>query len=334
MNKWFENPSKDGDVVISSRVRLARNFKKYPFPSENFPEGEEVISAAKNSLSSMNFEYLSMKDADEITRSSMVARHLISPPFSKNSSGGILYSPDESVSVMINEEDHLRIQVLLSGNNLTECYSLAEIIDDKISETNEYAFSEKLGYLTKCPTNLGTGLRASVMLHLPALEELGETGKLMSMLSKLGLTIRGTFGESTKAVGSIYQISNQITLGIDEKTSINNLSAIVSQISERERNARKSLYEKNLSFEDRFYRSFAILKNARLMSGEELYKHLSVIRIGASLGLIGMDKTAEITKLLFTTSAGEIMKGEQRNMSPEERDAARSRIVRESKLFD
>ena len=334
MNKWFEKTGKDGDVAISSRVRLARNFKKYPFPSENSPNANDVINTAKDSLSSLALDFVLMSEIDDMTRASMVARHLISPPFSRTDSGAIIKSSDESLCVMINEEDHLRIQVLLSGNNLNEAFSLADSIDDKISETKEYAFSESLGYLTKCPTNIGTGLRASVMLHLPALEETGDTGKLMGMLSKLGLTIRGTFGESTKAVGSIYQISNQITLGIDEKTSINNLSAIVSQISERERDARRALYDGNLSFEDKFYRSFAILKNARLLLGEELYSHLSVLRTGATLGLIDMDKTAEMTKLLFSTSAGEIMKTENRGMSPEERDATRSSIVRASKLFD
>lgn len=334
MNEWFKEIGKDGDVAISSRVRLARNFKEYPFPERDFKDAEQVISKARKAVEGLPLEFISMADCDDITRSSMLARHLISPPFSKNRSGGLLKSGDESICIMINEEDHLRIQVLKSGNNLDEAFSLADKIDDEIAKTSEYAFSDSLGYLTKCPTNLGTGLRASVMMHLPALEETGETGKLMAMLSKLGLTIRGTFGESTKAVGSIYQISNQITMGIDEKTTIANLSAIVAQIIERERAARKALYEGNLGFEDRFYRSYAILKSSRLMSGEELYSHLSVLRTGVSLNLIGEQKTPEMTRLLFCTSAGEMMMEAGKIISPEERDAHRSKLVRQSSLFD
>ena len=326
MNKWFENPSKDGDVVISSRVRLARNFKKYPFPSENFPESEDVINTTRNSLSSLNFEYLSMKDADEITRSSMVARHLISPPFSKNSSGGILYSPDESVSVMINEEDHLRIQVLLSGNNLTECYSLAEIIDDKISETNEYAFSERLGYLTKCPTNLGTGLRASLMLHLPVLERSGALSTITDSVSKIGLTVRGMYGEKSRSRAALYQLSNQVTLGISEQAAIDNLSAIANQIVQKELATREGLDK--LVLQDSVYRALGTLRYARLLSSEEMMNLISEVKLGVEMGILEDIAPSLPITLLIETQAFSLQKVNGR-MTPADRDVLRASIIRE-----
>lgn len=335
MKKWFELLGPDSDVAISSRVRLARNFNDIPFPDRATPEDiEDVFERVKGLTSDPELKFSRLADEDEMTISALVARHLISPPFSKmKDRGAIIKRDDESVCIMVNEEDHLRIQALSSGNNLENAYNMASELDDKVSELGKIAFSDTLGYLTACPTNLGTGLRASVMLHLPALEENGDTAKLMGMFSKLGLTIRGTFGEQTKAVGNLYQISNQLTLGIDEKTSLSNLSAIVSQIIERERATREALYKGNLNFEDSFFRSLAILSSARLLSGEELYGHLSVLRTGVTLGLLDEEKTAEITRLLFCTSAGEIMKNEGRALSPNERDVFRANIVRGSKLF-
>lgn len=335
MTKWFNDKGPDSDVAISSRIRLARNFKDQPFPrAATAEEVENVYLRLKDSLKDTDLEFTRLADEDDMAVSAMVARHLISPPFSKmKDRGAVAKRKDESLCIMINEEDHIRIQSLSAGNNLLSAYRAANEIDDIIAKNDCYAFDETLGFLTSCPTNLGTGLRASVMLHLPALEENGDIQKLMGMLSKLGLTIRGTYGESTKAVGNLYQISNQVTLGIDEKNSIGNLSAIVSQLTERERAARKAIYEGNLNFEDNFYRSLAILKNARLMSGEELYGHLSVIRTGVTLGLLDEDKTAEITRLLFCTSAGEIMEDAGRVMQPSERDASRAEVVRNSALF-
>ncbi len=335
MKKWFQEKGPDGDVAISSRVRLARNFNDIPFPDRAKEEDiEDVRERVKTLCSDPELKFLKLSDMDDMSVSALVARHLISPPFSKmRERGAILKRDDESVCVMVNEEDHLRIQALSSGNNLENAYLKASELDDKVGELGNIAFSDTLGYLTACPTNLGTGLRASVMLHLPALEENGDINKLMGMISKLGLTIRGTFGESTKAVGNLYQISNQLTLGIDEKNTIGNLSAIVLEIIERERLAREALYKGNLSFEDSFYRSMAILSSARLLSGEELYGHLSVLRTGVTLGLLDESKTAEITRLLFCTSAGEIMKNEGRVLTPSERDVFRANIVRGSSLF-
>jgi protein arginine kinase len=335
MNKWFDKIGTDTDVAISSRVRLARNFSSVPFPNAaSSIEASEVYEKVKTALSGGEIGFKRLSEMSEQEKSAMIARHLISPPFSKMTDRGALgLTADESLSIMINEEDHIRIQALSSGNNLLEAYKKAYETEEKISEKYPFAFDETLGYLTACPTNLGTGLRASVMLHLPALSENGDIQNLMGMLSKLGLTIRGTFGESTKSVGNLYQISNQVTLGIDEKNSIGNLSAIVSQIIERERAARRALYENSLSFEDSFHRSMALLSSARLMSGEELYGHLSVIRTGASLGLVDIEKTSVMTRLLFCTSAGEIIMESGRNLTPAERDAIRATEVRNSKLF-
>ena len=220
--------------VISTRVRLARNLKDYPFPCRLSEQGrkkviEKVTSAIRDSNSSIasDFNLIKLDDLTEAQGVSLVERHLVSPEFISETEGrALLLSKDESMSIMINEEDHIRLQVITDGLSLEQAYDTADKLDTLLDENLEFAFDDKLGYLTQCPTNLGTGMRASVMLHLPALEKSRTIGRIAGNLSKLGLTIRGAYGEGSEPSGSLYQLSNQVTLGISEKAAIENLENI------------------------------------------------------------------------------------------------------------
>lgn len=228
---------------------------------------------------------------------------------------------------MVGEEDHLRIQVISANKNLMACMNLANQLDDLLDEQLEFAFDEKLGYLTQCPTNLGTGLRASVMLHLPALEQTGSVAKLAGNVQKLGLTLRGTFGEGSKAQGSLYQLSNQVTLGISEEAAVQNLSGIAEQIIEQERRARKALAEQP-EVCDAIWRAYGILKYCRSLNTEEFMQYLSYVRLGAALGYFEDLDFAALDTLVYTAGAGSIMAAQRRQMTPAQRDAARAEMVR------
>ena len=249
--KWYEKAGNCGDVVISTRVRLARNLKQYPFPTRATDKQREAVEQkvkdallSGNSILSKEFRFLPLESASEEEAVSLVERHIVSPEFISDRRGkAVLISEDESISIMINEEDHLRIQVLREGLSLKEAAETADRIDTLLSETLDFAYDSEFGYLTQCPTNLGTGLRASVMLHLPALTESGAMPRVSSNLSKLGLTLRGTYGEGSKITGALYQLSNQITLGLSESEAVENLRAITVQLMEEERKARSQMSE-------------------------------------------------------------------------------------------
>ena len=241
MKKWYEE-SLDTDIVVSSRIRLARNYKKYPFSVKlSLPQAEKMIEETKkillegNTVLSREFEYISVFNNKPVNKRAMMESHVISPELvRKTSPCGVLVRNDESISIMVNEEDHLRIQSMAAGMNLYKAWDLADKIDNVLEESIEYAFDEALGYLTSCPTNVGTGMRASYMLHLPALEWSGQLQNILQAIGKLGFTVRGLYGEGTKAEGSYYQISNQITLGQSESEIIDNLDTVTMQIVEQE----------------------------------------------------------------------------------------------------
>ena len=224
MSNWYSKEAKENDIVVSTRVRLARNLENTPFPSfmDNNAKkqvSEQVKKAILDSDTpfSKSLKYISMDDVPENEIYAMVERHIISPEFAKNSAGrSIIISEDESICVMICEEDHIRIQVILPGLSLEEAYDTANKIDDLLASKLKFAFDSNLGYLTECPTNIGTGLRASVMMHLPLMEGNGSIGEIAETIGKIGFTVRGMYGEGSKSKASLYQISNQITLGITE----------------------------------------------------------------------------------------------------------------------
>ena len=335
--KWYIATGAENDVVVSSRIRLARNLKNYPFVNRMDETGvractKTVFDAAQKSGNPLvsNLSFIEMDSLSDTDAAVLLERHLISPEFA-NERGGrglILRESDDAVSIMVGEEDHIRIQVMRPGLALDDAYHEAEAIDNLFDQNLTYAFNGKLGFLTQCPTNLGTGLRASVMLHLPALERSGALNKLASTLPKLGLTIRGTYGEGTKAQGAFYQLSNQVTLGISEKTAIDNLKGITTQIIAQERAARDILAKQPAALEDSVFRALGTLQNARLLSGAEFLSEFSLVRLGVSMGLIQTVSLETLGALLADCTAAALIQKAGHALSEEERDIARATAVR------
>ena len=296
---WFTIKGDQNDIAVSTRVRLARNIEGIPFGArQSAADSEKVVRLCSAQLleNPVTKDVFTLKKSGSLSdaeRMSLVERHLISPEFARSTlPRAVCLSADEGISVMINEEDHLRLQVLGRGLCIEQCMDCAVRIDTLIDEGlnangAKYAFDEKLGYLTHCPTNLGTGLRVSVMLHLPALAANGRLKSLMKAAGNLGLDIRGYYGEGSRESGDLYQISNRITLGYTEKELCDNLQEIVTQIIKEERDARKALVDSDrIHLEDRVCRAHALLTGARLISGEEAMSLLSDERLGVSLGLL------------------------------------------------
>ncbi len=295
MSKWYENSAADNGIIVSSRIRLARNLSQYPFPSLlPADESRKMIEELKNALMGERSVYGNSFSFMELTGQSkeqlfeLMGRHLISLEMvSKKAPKALMVKDDESVAVMLNEEDHARIQTIFPGDNIDEGFELASRIDDLIEESVPYAFDERYGYLTSCPTNTGTGMRASFMLHLPALEMSGQAKNIFSAVGKFGLTVRGTHGEGTEPVGSMFQLSNQVTLGKTESEIIESLKSVTGRIIEQEQLLRdKILHEQRDVLTDKIYRSLALVKYARLMEPNEAMNHLSMIRLGYNLGII------------------------------------------------
>lgn len=331
--KWYQQSGTDGDVVVSTRVRLARNLTHMPFPAGMTAEQrEEVIGRifeAFPSDGSGAFQCIRMTALSEWEALSMVERHLISPNFTAHPEGeALLLSPDESVSVMIGEEDHVRIQAMHAGFALDEAFTAANCWDDFLDARLHFAFDDRLGYLTQCPTNLGTGMRASVMLHLPALQEKGVIQQLANTVSKLGLTIRGMYGEGSRSEGAMYQLSNQVTLGITEQEAIENLKSIVAQIVKEERSYREQL-RATPALEDRIYRSLGILQNARLLSGKEFMSLISHVRMGAAMNILTSVDLNRISHLMIEAQPAALMQQAGCELEPAERDKRRAALVRE-----
>ncbi len=333
MNKWYVENGNEGDIVISTRVRLARNLEDYPFPCRLTVKGKEkVCEEIKNAIlsdDSWGFGYTMMKDFSRAQAVSLAERHLISPEFASDRAGrALLLTDDEAVSVMLCEEDHIRLQVMMSGLALKEAYSVADKIDNIISSKLNYAYDDRIGYLTQCPTNLGTAMRASVMLHLPALTRCGQIGKLASTVSKLGLVIRGAYGEGSSPRGDIYQLSNQITLGISEESALNNLQSITLQLVAQERAAAEKLIENPVE-EDRIFRAWGILRNARVLSGDEYMELSSLVRMGISNKAIDYD-IAKLNELTIRVQPATINASEGKELSSQQRDILRAMWVREA----
>ena len=334
--KWYEKSGNCGDVVCSTRVRLARNLKQFPFPAKaTVPQREAVEQKVRdallsgNSILSKEFRFVPLENASEEEAVSLVERHIVSPEFISDRRGkAVLISDDESISIMINEEDHLRIQVLREGFSLKEAAETADRIDTLLSETLDFAYDPEFGYLTQCPTNLGTGMRASVMLHLPALTENGAMPRIASNLSKLGLTIRGTYGEGSKSVGGLYQLSNQITLGLSENEAIENLRSITVQLMEEERKARSQMAQ-DVAWQDKIDRAAGILKTARVLSCSECMELLSYVRFGISVGILQGVTTEELNGLMVNVQPGTLMAKAGKPLDQNQRDVLRATKVRE-----
>ena len=330
-SKWIEGNGPEADTVISSRVRIARNIRGLPFPylasDAQTRQVQEIVAkaAASQKEAFRDFTFIPMEGLDSLEKELLVEKHLISPYLARESQhGALLLRRDEAVSIMINEEDHLRIQVILPGLQLEEALQEAERYDDFLEAEIDYAFDENYGYLTCCPTNVGTGLRAAVMLHLPALIMTGQANRLFGALSQVGLAVRGLYGEGTDIIGNLVQISNQITLGQTEEEIIRNLLGVTRQVIEQEQAARQAMLNENRAqVADRAWRALGLLKYAQLMSSQEAMQLLSDVRLGYDLGLLkGVDRKL-LNKMLVVISPAclQILAGKE--LGPAERDLER-----------
>ncbi len=334
MNKWYIENGEQGDVVLSTRIRLARNIDEYPFPAKLTKEGKkEVCEKVRDILLSQkywDFSYTQMETLTKAQSISLAERHLISPDFASQKDGALVLTDDEAISIMLCEEDHIRLQVMMSGLALQEAFSVADKVDNILSSELQYAFDERIGYLTQCPTNLGTAMRASVMLHLPALTKCGQIGKLANTVSKLGLVIRGAHGEGSSPKGEIYQLSNQITLGISEKEALDNLQSITLQLVAQERAAAKKLLENPVQV-DNIWRARGILQYARMLSCDEFMELSSLVRLGAREGLFEID-AKKLNELTYNIQPATINARENTDFAANQRDVIRAEEVR--KVFE
>ncbi len=337
MLKWYEQMAPDSDVVISSRVRLARNLETYPFSAKIVEEEavalvEEVkgITDALSELNHRKFYACNISSLSDIDKTAMVERHIVSPLLAqKEQTTGLILSDDETVSVMINEEDHVRIQAIVGGMNIEEAYREADRIDDIAYEKLHFAYDEKYGYLTACPTNAGTGLRASCMVFLPALSSARMIQKLIEEVGKYGVTIRGIYGEGTKSLGSIYQISNQKTMGNSESEIIENLKRLVLQVVKQERKRREYMLSVNTDeIEDQVFRSYGILKYARQISSDDAMTLLSQIKFGVDCDVIKFEREFNVHKLMMGVQPGSLQWTLGKNVGSLTRDQSRAEYIR------
>lgn len=330
--KWYLGTGVQNDVIISTSIHLVRNLREFPFPQmlslQDKLKVNAIIKNATDSLSSYSFNYLEMKTLSQHEVVSLAERHLVSPEFASSRDGrALLITDDEAVSIMLNEEDHIRFQVMYAAFSLDEAYKTANEIDNKLSEELDFAFDDRIGYLTQDPTIIGTGMKASVALHLPALASAMQIPKLISTVQKLGLTLRGSYGEGAAAKGDMFQLSNTITLGISERAAIENLKSIALQIAAQERAAREELLKSPVT-EDKIYRAYGTLKYARLVDTDELMELMSLIRLGAVKGIIKLD-TAKIEGMMINLQPATISLSVDRPLDRMGRDALRAERVRE-----
>lgn len=338
LSDWMKGKGPDSDIVISSRIRIARNLNRYPFPMlATNQQSKEVLDKAAELMDDDelktigHFSLVPLAELNELEKQVLVEKHLISPALANESrNGAVILSDNESISIMVNEEDHLRIQCLMQGFQIKEAWELANRIDDIFEVKLDYAFDENRGYLTSCPTNVGTGIRASVMIHLPALVLTQQINRILSAITQVGLAVRGLYGEGSEALGNLFQISNQITLGQSEEEIIDNLYGVVRQIIEHERAARqKLLYEMKWKITDRVSRSYGVLAYAAIMDSKEAAQKLSDVRLGIDLGIIKNVEPTVLNELLVMTQPGFLQQYAGEKLSPEERDVRRAELIRQ-----
>ena len=330
---WYLQSNENCDVVKSTRIRLARNLNEFKFNLQSKDDQEKLENKIKDNLYAIGYglKFLKLKDMDDITKMSLVEKNLISPEFAlkRNETGSILINDDENICIMIGGKDHLNIQVFSCGLELENTLNLAIELDERMGDTLGYAISKKYGYLTSSPSDVGTGLRASVMIHLPALSKTKNTRKILEAIDSFGMNIRGIYGENSQIQGDMYQISNKQTLGITEKEIIKNLQVIVQKVIEQERQARKLLTKDELELEDIIYRSYGILTNCRKISYEETRDLLSNIKLGTDLGILSELTDLKVQKLYLYTKPANLQKYLGRQYEAIERDIKRAEVIKQ-----
>ncbi|MGE7092790.1 protein arginine kinase [Lysinibacillus sp. NPDC048646] len=335
---WMHIEDDYSDIVISTRIRLARNLDGYRFPlvfseDEALQVEQAVTHAIQDSPKLLErYSYFAIKDLTPLQRQILVEKHLISPQLAKKELvGSMLLSEDESISIMVNEEDHLRIQCMTASFQLQKAYEQANKIDRALEGALPYAFRDDFGYLTSCPTNIGSGLRASVMMHLPVLTLTGQMNQIINAMTRLGMTVRGIYGEGSENLGNVYQVSNQITLGKTEDDILADIQSVAEKIIQKERQARGKLMDKaELALEDRIYRALGTLTHARILTSEEAATCLSNVRLGVDLQLIDGIKAATLNECIVCMQPGFLQHYAGEALPPSERDRVRAKMLREA----
>jgi len=333
---WMRNEGPHSDIVVTSRVRLARNLQGHVFPGwsdlSNREEVAAIVSPQLEKLKSLNGGFRqSLSGLENIQKQVLVERHLISREHAAKDGGcSAVMDKDQNLSIMVNEEDHLRMQAIYAGLNLSKAYSTVNQADSALCEDLDFAYDAKLGFLTSCPTNLGTGIRASAMLHLPALVIAGQINPVINAVNKIGLAVRGIYGEGTEALANLFQVSNQNTLGEKEEEIIARLERVIEQIVDQERNARLKLQEDNVeALKDKIGRAYATLRHAHIIASKEALEHLSMLRLGCDLGVFPVE-TRSLVDILFTeTQPAHLQIAAGSRLSAQQRDCRRAEILRD-----
>ena len=337
MINWMKTEESESNIVLTSRVRLARNLTRVPFPDRMDEEdGRKTISTIEQAFfkttdMAKNYKSIYLWKGNDTENRAFIEKHLISPKLLSNGNkSAFIVNNEETVSIMLNEEDHIRLQTITAGLNLEETYEIASGLDDLLEENLDFAYDEKLGYLTACPTNLGTGLRASVMIHLPALAVNNELNSVFNAVTQVGMTIRGLYGEGSKSEGSLYQISNQLTLGLSEKDILDNLMAVVNQVINQEELSRKHMLESyKYELKDKIFRSLGLLKTAVLLDSKECLNLLSNVRMGVEMGIIKDVSRVVLNSLLVEIQPANLQQIFGKELSNKEKSFNRANLVRE-----
>jgi len=334
MSNWYLQNGKDSDVVISSRIRLVRNLEKYPFTAKCTQEDlQEILNEMKEITPSLGYglKFIDLKDIDDITKVTLVEKHIISPDFAmeENKDGAILINDEENICIMIHDKDHIKLQVFSSGQDLENLMNLIVEIDEKLGDMITYSYSKQFGFLAQSLTNVGTGMKASVMVHLPALTLTGNIGKVLHIVNNFGMNIRGMYGEGTQSQGDVYQISNNQCLGLTEKEIIKNIKTIIDKVIEQERLARKYLTKNPIELEDKVYRAYGILKYATRLSADECKKLLSEVKLGTDLGIIKELDDHKVSELNLYTKPGNLQKYLGKQLDGYERDIKRAEVIKQ-----
>lgn len=336
-SEWLRATGPESEIVISSRLRLARNISKWPFSHwASKSHSQQTLKACKEAIDEAdvmkNSIFAKMEDTNSLDKQFLLERHLISKELvARSDSKAVAISEKEIISIMINEEDHLRVQALQSGFNLRQAWQVIDHLDTELGSRLDFAFSADLGFLTACPTNTGTGMRASVMLHLPALVMTKQINRVLQTISKLSLTARGLYGEGTQASGNFFQISNQTTLGHTETDIIDNLERIIKQVMMHEQNARKILNAQHKTeLNDRIWRALGVLKSAHIITSNETTELLSMVRLGVDIGLIKDIDTVKVNQLFISIQPAHLQKLAGKMLTATERDVKRAQVIREN----
>jgi protein arginine kinase len=333
---WMTGGQVEHGAVLTSRIRLARNLRRHPFPGwakrDQRAAALDLMRPAVDALPAMKGAFShELGDLSSVQKQVLVERHLISREHAARGDGSAaVIERRQTLSLMLNEEDHLRMQAIRPGLQLTAAFNVLSEIDTALEESLEFAFDPTLGYLTTCPTNLGTGLRASAMLHLPGLVLSDQIGQVLQAVNKIGLAVRGLYGEGTESLGNLYQISNQSTLGESEETIIRRLERVISQVSNHEQNAREKLLEDDPEMvADKIGRAYGVLRYSHIIDSKEALNHLSLLRLGGTLGFFSPATVMLCDTLLMDIQPAHLQLHSGRKLSPEERDSIRAEIVRE-----